>query len=250
MVSKLPDEFFRRRPEQPPVAEESDDVVETPAREPTDSVLPAKLVLMPTRMALVVVLVALVIGFFVGRMLLGQPEQVARPSPAPTESVTPTSSPSPSPTEDLGIYDGATVAVEPVEGTTTCEDDGGLQMLGVDTSSSWRCTGDGVGERVTFTFAPGQELVGMRIVGGDNANLDRFIAERRILSIRWHFSDGSWFDQGLPPNDATAQEVAFPMVRAESVELEILDSTLPGDPDANNTDIVTISQLQFLAPAD
>lgn len=252
MVSKLPDEFFRRRPEESEVAddeavaaEEPREVEPDPPRIPQEPAVPSKVLLVPTRVALVVVLVALVVGFVGARMLLNRAAPGAQPSPVQSVTVTP----SPSPTDRISIYDGPTTAVQPVDASTTCVDDGALRLLEGEASAVWRCEGDGVGERLRFSFESGQKLSGVRIVGGDNTNLERFTSERRILSIRWHFSDGSWFDQGLPSNDATAQEVAFPIVRASGVELEILGSTLPGNPDRDDTDVVTISELRFLAPA-
>ena len=66
--------------------------------------------------------------------------------------------------------------------------------------------------------------------------------------MRWRFSDGSWFEQGLSSHDSSPQDIEFPPIIADYVELEILRTTEPGEPDEWNSDAVSISEVEFLAP--
>lgn len=213
---------------------------------PPDLEPPSKVMLVPTRVAAVVVFLALLAGFIAGRALLDRPEPIVRPTSQPSVVAT---EPTPSPTQNLTLYDGPTATIRPLQGSASCMEEDVMNVLDTRSGRAWSCQGDGVGETLRFDFRPGQELVGLRIVGGNDTNLEEFQAGRRILSVRWRFPDGSWFEQGLPSDDATAQEVSFPPVRADFVELEILSSTEPGQPSRAGTNLVSISQLQFVAPA-
>ncbi len=248
MVSKLPDEFFRRRPEQPEVVEEASPAPVRPQTRvlPPDLEPPSKVMLVPTRVAAVLVFLALLAGFLAGRALLDRPEPIVRPTVQPSAVTT---TPTTTPTENLTLYDGPTTTIRPLDGDASCMEEDVMNVLDSRAGRIWSCQGDGVGETLRFGFRPGQELVGLRIVGGNDTSLEEFAAGRRILSVRWRFPDGSWFEQGLPSDDATAQEVSFPPVRADFVELEILSSTEPGEPTQAGADLVSISLLQFVAPA-
>ena len=112
----------------------------------------------------------------------------------------------------------------------------------------WRCDGDGVGEVIDFSFDQPVTLVGIRVVNGNTAVADRFLKERRITAIRWTFADGSFFDQGLAPSESSPQEVRFPETTTALARMEIL-STTPGVDEGTASDSVSISSLEFLAPA-
>lgn len=251
VINRIPDELFRRRPEQQGAAGPSKK--ETPGAEPEGgsdrdgaprpSQRPRQ-ILVPIRIAAVLVFVALVTGFLVARFLLDQPNAVvsADPTEQQPSSVTPSSQES-----GLSFYDGPTTTVTPLDAGSTCEGNPRLLLDGFPTTA-WHCEGDGVGEKLTFTFDQGQPIVGVRIIGGNTAQPGRFDVERRILSVRWRFSDGSWFEQGLPSHESGAQEVEFPPIVADYVELEILTSTDPGEPDEWNADTVSISEVEFMAP--
>lgn len=239
MVSKLPDEFFRRRPEDSsgavPVDDPAAEHVEAPVKRSEH-----RATLWPIEAAAVLTLGALVVGYLVTSLpFLLLPSGGGDPRPAPSISA----NPAPSPSQKQGLYDGPTIAVSPVDWSSDC--DGG-DMGWADGRGFWSCPGDGVGQKLKFTLEPAEELVGIRLIGGNDQTVDEFEAERRIIAVRWRFSGGSWFDQGLPSDTVLTQEVGFPPVEATTVEVEILRSTEPG---SDWGDAVTISQLQFLAPA-
>lgn len=240
MDSKLPDEFFRRRPE-----DDSDDGV---VAEPTQETASAEarqeathVVAWPTAAAVVIMLSALVLGYLIAALVfIVLPADSTGPGP---DASTAKPVPSPGVTKKEGLYGGPTIAVSPTEWESDCED-GSMDWR--DGRGFWTCSGDGVGQRLRFTFEPAEEIVGIKLIGGNDATVDQFEAERRITAVRWRFSDGSWFEQGLPSDTVLTQEVGFPRVVATSVEVEVISSTEPGKESA---DAVTISQLQFLAPA-
>lgn len=121
-------------------------------------------------------------------------------------------------------------------------------LLDSDPSTIWRCRGDGSGELITFSFAAPVRLVGIRLINGNTVWTNRYLAERRITALRWTFSDGSYFDQGLAANDRAPQEVRFPEIYTSAVTMQVLSSTLPGD-DSTLADAVSISSLEFLGPS-
>ena len=105
------------------------------------------------------------------------------------------------------------------------------------------------GEMITFTLEEGEELVGVRLVNGNTISPERYKAERRILSVKWTFSDGSWAVQGLSANDRQPQEVRFPPVTiAGDVTMTVLDATVAGEATDTN-DSVSISSMEFLGAA-
>lgn len=239
---KLPDEFFRRRPEQPEAAPTSS----KDSGAPRESVQGpksrrAKAVMVPMRVAAVLIFTALVVGFLVGRQLFRQGD-AARPAP-PVAPASGPSSPRATPSSGLALYEGPTRAVSPTNASSTCpESDPGALIDSVQ-ATTWRCAGDSVGERIEFRFPGQQELVGLRIASGDKHDLEATLSERQILSLRWRLSDGSWFEQGLAGVNGASQEIAFPPVVVQGLELEILQTTHAEGPD----DALTIGEIEFLA---
>lgn len=189
-----------------------------------------------------------ILGAVLGRISTGTPAPVPEPteSPTATQAVSTTAPPRNVP------YDGPVVPVWPDRVSAECRAGSGhdvaANLLDGDPDTIWRCAGTGVGASLTFTFDTETELVGARVING-NIVEDRFLRERRILSLRWDFPDGSWLLQGFAANDRTQQEIRFPPITVEgSVKLTVQSSTIAGDP-SPIYDAVSISELDFLTSA-
>lgn len=247
MAPRVPDEYFRVR------AGESGDVGETePPDEPVEARPPAPTFTLPMRggvpprRLVVVLLLVLVAAFILGKL-------VFRPAVPDTE---PVMSPSPVATSgvqgNLAPFDGSVKAVEALEAHGECQGNGGREvpsaLLDDDPATFWRCPGDGKGESIVFMFDDPTTLVGLRLINGNTVWTGRFAEERRILRIRWEFSDGSYFVQGLTVNNRGFQEVRFPEIQTRSVNMRIEDATDPGG-ESDTVNAVSISSIEFLAPA-
>ncbi len=197
---------------------------------------------------------ALILGFGVGKLVAVQSDDTpSSPETTATSLNSPTAMPSPEST--LGPWDGAVRTVPLLEAKGQCQavltpdTDPPSNLLDDDSDSRWSCRGPGVGETIIFTLEPGQVVVGVRLVNGNTSSPDRYLAERRILSVKWTFSDGSWVLQGLAANDRQPQEVRFPPTAAAGdVTMTVMDATVPGETNDNN-DKVSISSLDFLGVA-
>lgn len=253
MVQRVPDEYFRKRTAESEIREDdpSDPAAERPRRPRppraagTRRRRPSERQVSGIAPSLLIVplVLAVIVGFLIGRLLpnpLGEPEP---PGPPVT---------SPAPIVDVVVpFDGRVAAVAAQYASGDCRDGAGgapATLLDDDPSTVWRCRGDGVGEVVDFSFAQPVHLVGIRLVNGNTAVPDRFLMERRITAIRWTFADGSFFDQGFAPSESSPQEVRFPETTTALARMEIL-STTPGVDEGTASDSVSISSLEFLAPA-
>lgn len=254
MVQRVPDEYFRNR------AAESEDVraddPSTPVRErprPARADRPSRPQRAPEsarrrgiapNLLIVPLVLALIAGFIIGRLL---PQRTAaEPDPLTTSASV---APAPPQAEAIVPFDGAAAVVSARYARGACGDGTGdpAALLDNDPRTVWRCAGDGVGEVADFVFERPVELVGIRLVNGNLVD-DRFLEERRITAIRWTFSDGSFFDQGFAPSESSPQEVRFPQTVTSFAHLEIL-ATTPGAGEGEDADAMTISSVEFLAPA-
>lgn len=202
---------------------------------------------------------ALLLGFGVGKLVTLQGEGIPPPEPT-VSSASATPSAIPSPESTLAPWDGPVRVIPALNATGKCLDGMGIStdlpvnLVDDDPNSQWRCTGAGVGETITFELEEGEEVVGVRLVNGNTASYDRYLAERRLLSVKWEFSDGSWVVQPLAANDRGPQEVRFPPTTVSGpVTMTVLDATVPGDTSSQDedatvglNDAVSISSLQFL----
>lgn len=255
MPQRLPDEFFR---DDSPA--ESDDVVPAAVAHPSvddDGFLDLPLAPgsrgVAPRLVVAGVLGALLLGFGVGRIVAlnqGVPDPSPSPSGGSQSSQSASPSPSVSPKPTLVPFDGpvATLAVSDADGR--CQDgvtpNEPANLIDSNPNTIWRCAGAGAGEEIRFSVNPGDTIVGVRLVNGNTVWAERYLAERRILSVQWTFSDGSWVLQGLAASDRSAQEIRFPPVTGvEDVTMTILDVTVPGASDGES-DAVSISSLDFL----
>lgn len=201
------------------------------------------------------VLGALLIGFAVGRLIMftAASPVVTQSAPATAAPSASAGSPSASAPVTLVPYDGTVGLLAVRDASGTCadgrSDDKPANLVDNNAGTIWRCPGGGVGETIRFTLDTSDVLVGVRVINGNTVWPDRYLSERRILTIRWTFSDGSFVDQGLSGNDTQPQEVRFPPVTGASwVTLTVAAVTVPGSTEPDH-DAVSISALDFLTPA-
>lgn len=248
MPKRLPDELFRDSG-----ATESTDVrggADQSARPETNQRLPFRsLNIKEVAPAMVVagVVGALLVGFGVGKLVALQ--QVT-PSPEVTIG-SPTATPSSSPSEErVEPWKGPVRTLPVLAAEGRCQDSISLDppsnLFDDNPDSVWSCRGAGRGETITFTLEEGEELVGVRLVNGNTISPERYMAERRLLGVKWTFSDGSFAVQGLAAIDRQPQEVRFPPITiAGDVTMTVLDATVPGEA-ADTNDSVSISSMEFL----
>lgn len=203
--------------------------------------------LIPVRIAAVLILLAGLLGFGVSKALVTNssrgPEASTSPS-APASSVLATLSPSASNEEGRAVYDGATESLVPSAVTTTCVDVDPSGLVDASKATGWECEGNGVGEQIEFHFAGVQEIVGVSLTSGNSVEHEETAGQRQVMSVRWRFSDGSWFDQGLSGSNGASQAVGFPRVRADAVTLEVVATS--DSPSGDEGDKITIGNVEFL----
>ena len=234
MSKRLPDEYFRQT-----VSESSD--VRTASPEGASSTPSGGRGRRPRGVSLWLVVASCAAAALVGvvgtRLMMQQGAE--NPSPTPT--------PPASSVLDLTPYDGAVVPVSASHAAGKCSqggEDRADTLLDNRADTVWRCPGAGVGEMVSFTFRPGTELVGVRIINGDTTG-QGYRAGRRILAVRWTFSDGSWAVQPLDVSHPGDQEVRFPPVATDDVLMTVLSTTEPGSPETT-ANAVAVSHVEFL----
>jgi hypothetical protein len=178
---------------------------------------------------------------------------------SPTEAVTSSGSPSPTDThtghqpgggELTGApYAGALAPVDIANVSATCVASPGVDaggnpvsyragnMLDDDSTTAWRCDGDGRGVKLSMRLGAPTAIVAVGMIPGyaktdPYDHIDRYAENRRISKVRWTFSDGSWIEQTLStdPKSRRLQTLRIPRVTSKRVTLEILDS-VPGSRD-------------------
>lgn len=250
MDQRVPDSYFRPAAESGDVRGD-DGPHSLPGRAAVRAVAPSELREGWTpRAVATVAVVTLGIAFTVGRLWVFPPQLAGQPEPSPSPSST-AASPSASP-EPVAPFDGPVATVQAVDAEGRCSEGGSreaaLALIDNDPDTLWRCRGSGDGETVTIRFPGARTLVGLRVVNGNTVWNDRYLVERRITTIRWTFADGSFFEQGLAPNDRDPQEVRFPEVDSTTVTLTVLNATAPGGT-VTSMDAISIGMLEFLRPA-
>lgn len=117
--------------------------------------------------------------------------------------------------------------------------------------TAWRCDGEAVGQRLTFTVPSGTRLVGVGMVNGYAKRadgMDLYSQYRRVLKVRWQLPGGAWFTQDLTDGNRTFQTVMItPHVVRGPITMTILSSSSPGMPGEPTRDAVLISEVRLLA---
>lgn len=254
MPRRLPDEFFRdqKSADTGDAAEGAPSWAAVEAGDPEVPARPPSGRGVAPRMVVASVLGALLLGFGVGRIIAldstsaPSPGQTSSPGPGPSSPATSGDTVPPT----LVPHDGAVAILTVLDAEGQCLEGPSrnepANLIDTNPSTFWRCGGSGTDEEISFRIDPNDTVVGVRLVNGNTVWTDRYLAERRILSVRWTFSDGSWLVQGMAANDPLPQEVRFPPVTGvDEVTMTILDATVPGasEPQAN---AVSISSLDFL----
>ncbi|MDO5678089.1 MAG: hypothetical protein Q4G35_11345 [Propionibacteriaceae bacterium] len=250
MTQGLPDDLFRPGADQrPPKAREERKLPRVP-KPSSVKTLPLESRGISPRVLAGLIVLALLVAFAIGRLFFFTPQgPVVTVSPAPSVTEAPPVTATPG---EFVAYTGPVMTIPALTAEGTCEEEdtseGSSALIDADPATIWRCAGSAVGEQLRFTFSGRRPLVGLRVVNGNSAWADRYLAERRIMSLRWEFDDGSFFVQGLAANNRNLQEVRFPPLTATAVTLTVLEVTVPGD-DSANSDAVSISAVEFLSPA-
>lgn len=250
MPKRLPDELFRDAgaPESPDVRSDVEPCAPPRIRTRVPfRVRQAKEIAPP--MVVAGVVGALLLGFGVGKLVALQEDAVVPPviTSGPATASGPVD---PSVASTLAPWNNAVSVLPLLAADGRCKDSISVNpasnLLDDDPSSVWSCRGAGVGEVIDFTLEAGEVVVGVRLVNGNTISPERYLAERRILSVKWTFSDGSWMMQGLAANDREPQEIRFPPITISGdVTMTVLAATVPGETDLTK-DAVSISSLEFL----
>jgi hypothetical protein len=154
-------------------------------------------------------------------------------------------SPSVNPAESTNITGQAGVYASSASAPST--DDSGntvtydaTNLIDGDATTAWRTDGDGSGATLTFRFDHPFTVTALALINGytkeDPATgADRYREERRILLVRWSFSNGPTVEQTLMDDERQLQPLYIDPVVTEDVTLTITSTTEPGDPDRNYT---------------
>jgi hypothetical protein len=120
-----------------------------------------------------------------------------------------------------------------------------------DLTTAWRCSGDGVGERLQLNRSDTVRVGELGIVPGyaktDPRNgIDRYAENNRLTKVRWTFADGTSVVQELDgsPDNRSMQTMAVPLVETNTVTLEVLDST------GGRRNTIAVSEVRVGAAAD
>jgi hypothetical protein len=108
-------------------------------------------------------------------------------------------------------------------------------MLDGSPSTCWRMAGDGTGASLTFRLAASTTLTRVGMINGYAKNalvggrkLDWYAGNRRVLSARWVFDDGTTLDQPLR-NTRRMQTIDLPTpVTTSTVTLTLVSVGPPG----------------------
>jgi hypothetical protein len=108
-------------------------------------------------------------------------------------------------------------------------------MLDGVPATTWRMPGDGSGETITVELAEETELTSVGLINGyaktgtdgSGTPLDWYAGNRRILSVEWHFDDGSVVPQDLTET-RRLQSVEIDPVTTSTVQLQLVTVTPPG----------------------
>jgi serine/threonine-protein kinase len=111
------------------------------------------------------------------------------------------------------------------------------------TETAWRVPGNGVGTVLTIANSGGSRITRVGLLPGyakidDTDGTNRFTQNRRVVSVRWTFRDGSSVVQSF--QDAPRLQMIDVDAPAGPVALEILSSTAHG-----GRDFTAISEIQL-----
>ncbi|MGJ6979926.1 NADase-type glycan-binding domain-containing protein [Aestuariimicrobium soli] len=213
----------------------------------------------------VAVLLALVVGLAAGQVLRDRTRgsQVSTPPASTAGSPSGPSATSATPTSSVvPPWSGATKALVPATTAASCTAPNATDIEGKpvtypatnvtdnEPATAWRCDGDGLGQSLTFTFAPGSVLVGVGVQNGyvkTSGKAQLYDEYRKVTRVRWTLADGSWFTQSLSDNNTSVQQVLIPPTQVTGpVTLTIEASTQPGKTGEATRDAVLLSTVAFV----
>lgn len=72
-------------------------------------------------------------------------------------------------------------------------------VLDGDPTTAWRVSGDGAGIQIVFDFGGAVHLTELGLIPGyakvDPSGTDRFVQNRRLVTVQWDFADGTVLNQ-------------------------------------------------------
>ncbi len=147
----------------------------------------------------------------------------------------------PAPGEPTDVASLATAEVPATAAPGTDFDGNSVQyearnMLDAVPATCWRMPGDGAGETITVELAETTELTTVGLINGyaktgtdaSGQALDWYAGNRRILSVEWHFDDGSVVPQDLTET-RKLQSMDIDPVTTSTVQLRLITVTPPGE---------------------
>ena len=124
-------------------------------------------------------------------------------------------------------------------------------MYDGDLTTAWRCNGDGVGQKMQLNLSDTVRIGELGIVPGyaktdPRSGADRYAQNNRLTKVRWSFPDGTSVVQKLDgsKNNRDLQTMAIPLVEANTVTLEVLEST------SGKRNTIAVSEVRIGAAAD
>lgn len=147
------------------------------------------------------VVIAMAIGFMVGRIVMGAGTSSVGASSVPSSSPITVRN---SPQMTLVPYEGDVTTAEIIQASGDCSnlgDESDAQNLTDETTLTvWRCAGSSQDTELVFDLPSTNSIVGVRITNGNTIDLERYFLQRRLTNVKWLFADGSWVMQGLAAN--------------------------------------------------
>ena len=161
------------------------------------------------------------------------------------------------------VYDGRTDAAAIGSADASCQAPSSVDAAGNpvrypasnvydgDLTTAWRCTGDGVGQRLQLNLSDTVRIGELGIVPGyaktdPRSGADRYAQNNRLTKVRWSFPDGTSVVQKLDgsKNNRDLQTMAIPLVEANTVTLEVLASA------GGKRNTIAVSEVRVGAAAD
>jgi hypothetical protein len=124
---------------------------------------------------------------------------------------------------------------------------GAAHLTDGDTTTCWRVDGDASGSAITVTFARPVTLTEVGLVNGyakSYPGYDGYKLNRRVLSVRWVFDDGTSVDQQLT-TDRRMQTVPVQAGETSHLRLEIVAVSPPGSGPLGK-DFTAVSELDLI----
>jgi hypothetical protein len=121
-------------------------------------------------------------------------------------------------------------------------------MVDDDLTTAWRAPGDFSGEEIVLHFPNSTLISQVGLTNGytktdPHSLADRYLEERRIISVSWVFDDSREFLQTLIDGDRGIQTMTLSPIRARKLSLRVKVTMGPGNIDRDYT---AISEIEVM----